>query len=521
MFALNRPPRFIVVSNRLPVVLEGRPGNWSIRPGSGGLVTALSPILRDRGGQWIGWVGTSDLIDLPGIKTVLGPASAASGYRLLPVFLSEEEVRLFYQGFSNEIIWPLFHDLQTRCRFEPEYWRAYLEVNRKFARVVQRHAREQDFLWIHDYHLIPLAAALEESPRRYQCAFFLHIPFPPSDIFLKLPWRRQMVEALLHYRFLAFQTERDLRHFLQSLKALFPESRARREGELFRIEADGRTLRAGSFPISIDFGDFDARARSQEVQARSREIREKHGQRKLLLGVDRLDYTKGILERLQAFQRFLEDHPEQRGQVTLVQQVVPSRQDVEAYRTLKEEIEKQVSQINGAFTEMGWVPVVYLYQSLDRNALVSLYQAASVALVTPLKDGMNLVAKEYCASHPRRDGVLVLSEFAGAAVELGREALSVNPYDREGLAEAIHQAVTMEPKERRRRMGRLREKIRQQDVFWWVDAFLKASSDRGLEHFPETDLPPLVSPRPALRARGGGAMAGGRDLCPLRLPPHP
>ena len=517
--------RLVVVSNRLPVVLEGKPGQWSIRPGSGGLVTALSPILRNRGGLWIGWVGTSDTIDIPGIKTVLGPASEASGYRLLPVFLSEEEVRLFYQGFSNEIIWPLFHDLQTRCRFEPDYWRAYGEVNRKFARVVLRHAREQDFLWIHDYHLIPLASMLEDSPKQLRCAFFLHIPFPPADIFLKLPWRKELVGALLRYRFLAFQTERDLRHFLQSLEALFPDSRAHREGDLFRIDADGRTLRAGSFPISIDYRDFDALAQSRDVRRRTREIREKHGHRKLLLGVDRLDYTKGILERLQAFRRFLELHPEQRGKVTLVQLVVPSRQDVEAYRSLKEEIEKLVSRINGAYTEMGWVPVVYLYQALDRPGLVALYQAAEVALVTSLKDGMNLVAKEFCACHPGRDGVLVLSEFAGAAVQMGREALLVNPYDLEGMAEAIHRAVEMSEDERRRRMGRLRARIRQQDVFWWVDSFLRASSDQVLENFPEADLPPLVSPRSSSPLRGGKGSSGTigrRDACSLlRLPPHP
>jgi trehalose 6-phosphate synthase len=487
---VNQTPRLVVVSNRLPVVLEGSPGKWSIHPGSGGLVTALSPILRDRGGLWIGWVGTSDQIDIPGIKTVLGPASEASGYRLLPVFLSEKEVRRFYQGFSNEIVWPLFHDLQTRCRFRPEYWETYQEVNRKFSRVLLKHTCPEDFIWIHDYHLVPLAGILHETKPAMKCSFFLHIPFPPPDIFMKLPWRAAFLKYLLEYAFLAFQTQRDRNNFEACLKTLFRDVEIERQGAISQIHLGERSLTAGAFPISIDYRGFRTLAASSDVRQDVLGMKASFTG-KLMISVDRLDYTKGIPERLQAFEWALEKNPDLRGKVTLVQLVVPSRENVEAYRSLKEEIEILVSRINGTYTRQGWIPVVHLYQSWDRQRLSTLYRAADIALVTPLKDGMNLVAKEYCACQIDGKGVLILSEFAGAAVQLRAGALLVNPYDQQGIAEAIRLAVSMPEEERRIRMNRLRDQVRRQDLFWWVDRFMEQAAGKKLDSFPARELPPI------------------------------
>jgi len=470
----RRGSRLIVVSNRLPFVFaRAKGGRWSAQPGSGGLVTALLPVLRDRGGLWIGWPGASaPARSLP---------AADAGYRLAGVPLTAAEVRGFYQGFSNEVIWPLFHDLPSLCNFDPAYWRTYGEVNRKYARAVQRRARPGDFVWVHDYHLMSLAAELRPLGTRLRLAFFLHIPFPAPDVFMKLPWRAPLLDALLEYDLVGFQTARDRKNFLACAQAL---------------GRDARPERTGHFPISIDYNAFVRRAAAGDVAAKARELHLLLPRRKLVLGIDRLDYTKGIALRLRAFQDLLVRKPEMRGRVSLIQVVVPSREDIPQYREMKTEIEQLVSRINGEFARPGaWVPVWYEYRSLSRLELLAYYRAADIALITPLKDGMNLVAKEYCACSIEEDCVLILSEFAGAAAQLGGGALLVNPYDIRGVAEAIRVAHAMPAEEREARMRRMRRSIRRQDVFWWVDSFLRAAISRGLRHFP---------PRPERRRAGVG-----------------
>ena len=487
----NRYERLVVVSNRLPVVLHRQNGAWQIKGGSGGLVSALGPVLRDRGGVWIGWPGTSETIGIREVRNILGPASESSGYRLFPVFLSPEEVESFYQGFSNGIIWPLFHDLQGKCEFLPDHWQAYLRVNELFASAVARHTTPRNLIWIHDYHLIHVAEMLSRQDVSRRCVFFLHIPFPPLDIFAKLPWRMSLLRALTAYDLVAFQTARDRRNFFTCLRAFFPTATVHGRGPVMTSTVEGRSFSAAAIPISIDYDDFDRTARSAPVKRQAALLREQYRVEKLALGVDRLDYTKGILERLMAFQSALERHPELRGRLSLVQVVVPSRETVKAYRDLKERIELLVSGINGKYTKDGWIPVVYLYQSMDRSQLVAHYLAADMALVTPLKDGMNLVCKEYCACHADRRGVLILSEFAGAAAQLS-DTILINPYDTEGTAEAIWKAFEMSEKEQRRRMVSLRRRIQRQDVFWWVDTFLQAAAGVELDDFPEVELAPVL-----------------------------
>lgn len=276
--------RFIVVSNRLPVALEDQHGKLVARSGSGGLVSALSPALKDRGGTWIGWIGTSREISIRNLKSLLGPLSAESGYRLLPVFMTEQEVKLFYLGFCNEVIWPLSHDLQTRCRFLPSYWDTYMKVNQKFTKVTLKHSSPEDLIWVNDYHLMPLGGMLME--KRPNCAFFLHIPFPPPDIFMKLPWREKVMDQLLSYRLTAFQTQRDAKNFLMCLKEIRPKLKAFREDGrpwAFRIAHRWDTL-VGAFPISIDFRRFEQMARSATVRKRALAIRRSHNGRKIMLG---------------------------------------------------------------------------------------------------------------------------------------------------------------------------------------------------------------------------------------------
>ncbi len=465
--------RLVIVSNRLPVVLsKGADGEWQSKPGSGGLVTALAPVLRRRGGLWIGWPGTNkeDEVDL---EPLLASATADAGYSLIPVALTAEEHDKFYLGFSNEIIWPLFHDLQSFCRFEPSFWECYEDVNRSFAQVIVEQTTADDYVWVQDYHLMNVAQELRSQDVERQMGFFLHIPFPPPDIFLKLPWRSRVLEGLLEYDLVGFQTERDLRNFKLCVHALLKDATVDETQAITTVQCGGRTTRLGFFPIGIDFDEFAKHAETQEVAETAWSLREALPNRQLMLGVDRLDYTKGIPERLQAFRRALARYKELHGKITFVQLVIPSRTDIQEYAELKAEIEREVGEINGEFTTPGWVPVHYLFRSLARTDLVAYYRSAEITLVTPLKDGMNLVAKEYCASSIET-GVLILSEFAGAAPQMADGALLVNPYDVNGVADAIFQAWAMPEEERRKRLAKLRRVVREQDIFWWVDSFLQA-----------------------------------------------
>ena len=477
------PKRLILVANRLPIVLRREEREWKLRPSSGGLVTALAPILRDRGGSWIGWMGTSGFPE-PEIDELLRKGSQRAGYDLRAVYLAPEEVEGHYYGFSNEIIWPLFHDLQSRCNFEPTYWKSYLEVNRRYSEVILKNATPSDYIWVHDYHLMNIARELRDMGIKSRIGFFLHIPFPAPDIYLKLPWRFEILRALLSYDLIGFQTMRDRRNYLQCIRTLVEETSIQGRGQVVKVRYEGREVRVGSFPISIDFDEFADLASMPEVADKARHIHERLPNRQIVLGVDRLDYTKGIPYRLEAFRNLLIRHPELRRKITLIQIVVPSREKIPEYNDLKREIERMVGEINGQFTRSDWVPIRYIYRTLERPNLLAYYRAAEIALITPLKDGMNLIAKEYCASNLEETGVLILSEFVGAAAQLQRGALLVNPYDIEGVADAIHRAFVMGGEERKSRMKKLRQSIRKQGISWWVDSFLRAAFSKDLQDFP-------------------------------------
>jgi trehalose 6-phosphate synthase len=424
---------------------------------------------------------------------VLAEGYRERGYEMVPVLLSEGEVKGFYEGFANAILWPLFHDLLGQCNFDPAFWYAYLKVNEKFAHCVLKEAREEDFVWVQDYQLIHVAEHVRRRNEDLRLGFFLHIPFPPLDILLKLPWRGQILRALLAHDLLGFQTPRDTRNFLTCVQSLLPEAEVVEDGPIVEIHLGGRTVRVGAFPIGIDFRAFDESARSAEVVRRMAELRSRIGPAELILGVDRLDYTKGLPERLEGFRNALQRHRRLREKVLLFQVVVPSRERVPEYQALKARVERLVGEINGEFSTAGWVPVHYYYKGLGRRDLISLYRMARMCLVTPIKDGMNLVAKEFCACQVDGCGALVLSEFAGAAAQLQRGALLVNPHDIEGMADAIAAAFDLREEERRRRMESMREIGREQDIFWWVDYYLQAAPGSVPADFrtPKEYLPPL------------------------------
>lgn len=466
----RKKQRIILVSNRLPVTIEQNGDHVRIEPSSGGLVTALRPLLNDSAGVWIGWTGTDKS---PEIERLLKENSDRANYALVPVFMTAEERARFYSGFSNEVLWPLFHDLQSRCNFDPAYWETYLTLNHRFARKAADFAERGDLIWVHDYHLMSAATCLRELGVKEHLIYFHHIPFPSPDIFEKLPWRKEILTALLDFDVVGFQTLRDRRNFVACLRKFVKEAEIETRGNHLVVREPGRTTLVGAFPISIDFDEFAQVASAEATEKRALEIAGSVSPARILLGVDRLDYTKGIPERLAAYRYWLERNPDLLRKVTLVQIVVPSRADIPEYDELKGQIERTVSQINGQYGDPGWSPIHYIHRSLDRAELLAYYRAADIALVTPLKDGMNLVSKEYCATRIKNDGVLILSEFAGSAGQM-QGALLVNPYHTANVADALHLAYEMPLQEQQMRMRQMRTKLRRENIFAWRDAFYRS-----------------------------------------------
>jgi trehalose 6-phosphate synthase/phosphatase len=453
----DRP--LIVLSNRLPFTLQRVSRGLERRPSPGGLISALDPVMRRRGATWIGWPGTALR---EGEKL---PEDPEAGYRVAPVGLSDSEVQRYYHGFSNGTLWPLFHSLPGRTRFERRDWHSYVRVNRRFAEVTQQNAGDPGLIWVHDYHLMLVPALVRQHARAHQIAFFLHIPFPPYDIFRLCPWDRELLQGLLGCDLIGFHIEGYAQNFLDCAQRLLG---ARVDRDAMVVQYGDRVAQVGTFPIGVEFDHFEERAKA----APRRPSRER-----IVLGVDRLDYTKGIPERIRAFERLLELHPEHRENVVFLQLAVPSRSQVSEYRDLKREIDELVGRVNGKFATDLWSPIRYLYRAVPQQQLSGMYRDADVALVTPLRDGMNLVAKEFVACQTDDPGVLILSHLAGAA-ETMREALSVNPYDIDETAVTLHRALTMDEEERASRMASLRRREKRDDVEAWVRNFLQASLAR-------------------------------------------
>jgi trehalose 6-phosphate synthase len=456
----------VVVANRLPVdrVLDGDDDTeWRRSPG--GLVTALEPVMRRADGAWVGWPGQ------PGIEV---EPFEFEGTHLVPVSLSAEEIELYYEGMSNDPFWPLYHDVIAAPRYRRVWWDAYVRVNRRFAEAAAKVAAQGGTVWVQDYQLQLVPAMLREARPDLTIGYFHHIPFPAYGLYSQLPWRRQVLEGLLGADVIGFQRVADAGNFARAVRR---QLRYQTKATGITVpEPDGTTRNAlaKAFPISIDTASYVELAERPDIRARAAEIRESLGNpKKILLGVDRLDYTKGIRHRLKAFGELLEDGRLNVEDVTLVQVASPSRERVAAYVQLRDEIELTVGRVNGDYDTMGHTAIRYLHQAYPREEMVALFLAADVMLVTAPRDGMNLVAKEYVATRTDNRGVLVLSEFAGAADELP-SAIRINPHDIHGMKEAIMRAIDMPAAEQGRRMRALRKKVIENDVARWSRSFLDA-----------------------------------------------
>jgi trehalose 6-phosphate synthase len=450
----------VIVANRLPVDrVELADGSRSWRRSPGGLVTALEPVLRANDGVWIGWPG--------GTEQDLEPLED-DGMRLLPVSMTPAEIVGHYEGFSNGTIWPLYHDLVAKPEFHREWWDTYQQVNQRFAEQAAEVASRGGTVWVQDYQLQLVPQLLRELRPDLRIGFYLHIPFPPAELFQQLPWRRQILEGLLGADLVGFQLPGAAQNFVRLVRQRVGHKTHR---DLVYLP-DGRSVKAAAFPISIDAAGYEELARSASVNARAKEIREALGNpKKIFLGVDRLDYTKGIYARLRAFSELMRDGHFDVDEAVFVQVAVPSRERVEQYRVLRDDIERLVGRINGDLGRIGRPAVSYLHSSYPREEMAALYRAADVMVVTPYRDGMNLVCKEYVACRYENDGALVLSEFAGAADEL-RQAWLVNPYDLNGMKAALLEACLADHREQTRRMKAMRKTVATNDIDVWAASFL-------------------------------------------------
>jgi trehalose 6-phosphate synthase/phosphatase len=462
------PARLIVVSNRLPVTVGVSDDDHAIvRRSIGGLATGLREPHNRSDGIWIGWPGSLEELAPSAREDVLRRLDAQ---RLVPLVLSPHEEKIFYEHISNEVLWPICHDRLDQLPLQVEGWDVYEAVNQRFADAVAEQYREGDMIWVHDYQLMRVPTLVRRLIPDARIGFFLHIPFPNPEIFFALAQRRWLVEGMLGADVIGFHTRRYRGHFTAALRRLLG----------IEMEADatigyaGRRVQLGVMPMGVDASGIAERASGYRINASALEL--KGWPTRLLLGIDRLDYSKGIPRRLLAYEQLLTRYPEWRERIRLVQVAVPSRGGVPAYRRLRRDVDAQVGRINGEFSTPTWTPVHYLHRSIPESQLLGLYRAADVMLVTPLRDGMNLVAKEFAASRIDEDGVLILSEFAGAADEL-QTALQVNPYDIDGVADAMHQALTMSGVERRTRMRSLRAQVLTRDVHRWAADFLRALAE--------------------------------------------
>jgi trehalose 6-phosphate synthase/phosphatase len=472
----SRDARLIVVSNRLPLTLQRTESGWTTARSSGGLASAMNPFLRRGGGDWIGWAGDSGEQDNAERRAIL--VEWAEKERCFAVDLPEEVASGFYEGYANQTLWPVFHNFPAQLRFDAKSWEAYVEANRIFANKVVERYKPNDLIWVHDYHLMLLPQMLREKLPDAAIGFFLHIPFPSSEIFPVSPRREELLEGLIGADLIAFQTHGHLQQFRAALLRVLGM-----ESKIAGLALGSRPVRLEALPIGIAPEEYTQLLNSDDKTAQHyAEWVERYRGRKVLLAVDRLDYTKGVPERLRAYADLLRSSPGLKEKVVLIQIAVPTREAIDTYQALRTEVNRLVGEINGKLGTPDWTPLVYINRSIEKSELVGLYKLADVCWIGSLRDGMNLVAKEYVACKPEGDGVLVLSEFAGAAAEMG-EALLINPFDENRTAETIARALDLDEQERRLRMTALHKRVLRNNVFHWGDRFLgalqEAVSERG------------------------------------------
>ncbi len=461
--------RLLVIANRLQFSITKRAGEFHFRPSPGGLATGLSSLPETYERLWIGWPGiTSEKLTDNDKEQIRQKLTAENCH---PIFLSQKQIDDYYLGFCNETIWPLFHYFPVRTVYENRFWQTYKQVNQSFCDEVTKIAKSGDYIWVHDYQLMLLPRLLRERLSDLQIGFFLHIPWPSFELFRLLPWREEILEGLLGADLIGFHTYDYARHFLSGVCRIVGLDHT-----LGKVTHGNRVIQIDAFPMGIDYEKYSQAIRNAGVKKEVNKILQKLGDRKIIISIDRLDYTKGIIQRLEAFDLFLSKNPEYKGKVTLIMVAVPSRTSVEDYKTLRSNLEHLVGRVNGEHGAIGWVPVWYLYRFLPFKRLVALYNVADVALITPLRDGMNLIAKEFIATKADGKGVLIISEMTGAASELG-EALIVNANNKEAIVTAIKEAFEMPTDEQIERNKMMQERLRRYDVSRWTSDFINALSE--------------------------------------------
>ena len=456
--------RLIIISNRLPVTIDKSEGELHYHPSAGGLATGLNSLDDSTDRLWIGWPGQA--INEPFEREAIREELQKDG--LIPVFLSNTQIELYYEGFSNKVIWPHFHYFTQYTTYDTEYWDAYAQVNRQFAEAAAAVIEPGDIVWVHDYQLMLLPAMIRERFPEVSIGFFLHIPFPSYEIFRMLPWRKEILHGVLGSDQIGFHTFGYMRHFLSAAYRINGY-----EHSFGRLNVDGRLVDVDVFPMGIDYEKYAHPPAVDLTDERIQAIKHLGDDKKIVVSIDRLDYTKGIPQRLKSFRCFLETYPEYTGKVTLVMIVVPSRANVDQYQDLHQEVNTLTGEINSEYGDFDWVPIRYFYRSLNFSELTTLYKEADIALITPLRDGMNLVAKEYIAAkEDSKDGVLILSEMAGASNELN-DALIVNPQDQNDVVRALHEALTMSEAHKRHRMTKMQRQLKEHNVRKWAETFVK------------------------------------------------
>jgi len=455
--------RLLVISNRLPVTVTKREGKIRYAQSVGGLATGLKSLSKSYQYKWIGWPGIARERARDERLQIRGALKVDNCH---PVFLDQHDIELFYYGFCNRTIWPLFHYFTQYATYHKNNWDSYQKVNRMFCSEIVRIAKPDDVIWVHDYHLMLLPQLLRNELPNATIGFFLHIPFPSSEVFRILPSRKEIVKGILGADLVGFHTYDYAHHFIQTVRRLLGYEHSKAE-----INFDNRIVRIDAFPMGIDYDQFHRATEDNNIQREVRKIKKRVGERKIIVSIDRLDYTKGIPQRLEAFDHFLDNNPKYREKVTLILVAVPSRTGVEQYAQLKREVDELISRINGKYSTIGWMPIWYMYRFLPFKNLVPLYKVGDVALITPLRDGMNLIAKEYIATSRDMNGVLILSEMAGASKVLG-EAIIVNPNDKEEIADAIRQALEMPGHEQVRRNETMQKRLKRYNVERWAHDFM-------------------------------------------------
>jgi trehalose 6-phosphate synthase/phosphatase len=462
-------PRLIVVSNRLPVSITKYSGEVHLAHSAGGVATGLSSLYGSYESVWIGWPGiTSEKLTAEEKNEI---TAKLADENCLPIFLSQKQLQNYYRGFANKTIWPLFHYFPINTIYEDRFWKTYRQVNEVFCDEVIKITKPSDRVWVHDYQLMLLPQLIRKKAPEAKIGFFLHIPFPSFELFRLLPWREEILNGLLGADLIGFHTYDYARHFLTSVSRI-----TGLEHSLGKLNAGNRVVKVDAFPMGINYERYRDAAKDTTVQKETNKIRQKVGDRKIIISIDRLDYTKGIIKRLEAFDLFLSENPGYKEKVTLIMVAVPSRAEVEDYKSLRGELERLVGRVNGEHGTIGWMPVWYLYRFLPFERLTALYNVADVALVTPLRDGMNLIAKEFVAAKTDGKGVLILSEMAGAASELG-ESIIVNANNKASIVHAIKEALQMPATEQIERNKAMQNRLSNYDIFKWGNDFLNALSE--------------------------------------------